>query len=150
MSNHTFSARESGFYVAAAIIAYDFDPEPIEDLDIGSLKFYMKTWNIYDEDNGKLTFTEIPTRPCKMSDFGENEDSYFYKASKSWERDLQFHYRKLKCPDIDMIDMFGNYDTEHTANLVITFEKCDRSIPGNTCKDDAEIDLWLREKYLIT
>ena len=94
---------EHGFYVAAAIIRYDFDPEPIEDPDVGTLKFYMKIWNIYDEENGGLEFKEVPTRPCKMSDFGESDDSYFYETSESWSRDLAIHFRKLKCPDYDKI-----------------------------------------------
>ena len=46
--------------------------------------------------------------------------------------------------------MYGNYETETTANLMITFEKCDRTVPGNTCKSDKEIDEWLSFKYIIT
>ena len=40
---------ENGFYIAAAITRYDNDPNPIEDPDIGTLKVYTKTWNVYDE-----------------------------------------------------------------------------------------------------
>ena len=52
-SNDTFTIAD-GFYVAAAITSYNNDPNPIEDPDIGTLKMYLKTWNVYDEENGGL------------------------------------------------------------------------------------------------
>jgi len=61
--NATLSGFD-GFYVAAAITGYDGDPNPIEDPTIGTLKMYLKTWNVYDEENGGLAFHEIPLRPC--------------------------------------------------------------------------------------
>ena len=111
-TNHTFSSIDHGFYVSAAVIRYDYTTEPIEDPDIGTLKFFLKSWNIYDGENGFLKFEEIPTRPCKLSDFGETDDSYFYQTSSAWERDLEINWRKLKCPDYEKIKMYGNYDTE--------------------------------------
>ena len=75
-SNDTLTIAD-GFYVAAAITNYNNDPRPIEDPDIGILKMYLKTWNVYDEENGSLTFKEIPLRPCTQNDFGDSSTTFY-------------------------------------------------------------------------
>ena len=90
-----------GFYVAAAITGYDGDPNPIEDPTIGTLKMYLKTWNVYDEENGGLSFHEIPLRPCQQSDFDKSPESPFFEPKESSLRDLSIYGGKLKCPQLD-------------------------------------------------
>ena len=43
--------------------------------------------------------------------------------------------------------MFGRYETQATKNIMIVFEKCDRSV--TTCKSDADINKWMQFKYII-
>ena len=35
---------ENGFFFAAGITQYDGKPEPLEDLSVGSIRFYIKSW----------------------------------------------------------------------------------------------------------
>ena len=53
---------------AAGITSYDEERNPIEDPEIGTIKFYYKSWDVANE-NDTLKFTEIPTRPCTKEDF---------------------------------------------------------------------------------
>ena len=76
--------RSDGFHVAAGIIDLNLDPSLtlIEDPEIGHLKFYIKE---FVAETGKLTFTELSTRYCQLSDFndfeGTNKESKFFKVS---------------------------------------------------------------------
>ena len=48
--------------------------------------------------------------------------------------------------------LWGNYDTSSARNLMLVFEKCDNSTRSNTeepCKSEAEIDDWMRFKYIL-
>ena len=62
-SDEAFSQKD-GFYIAAALTRYDGSSEVIEDPSIGTLKMYIKSWDVYDAENGGLKFTEIPLRAC--------------------------------------------------------------------------------------
>ena len=46
-SDEEFSQKD-GFYIAAALTTYDGSPESIEDPTIGTLKMYIKSWDVYD------------------------------------------------------------------------------------------------------
>ena len=43
--------------------------------------------------------------------------------------------------------MFGRYDTEAAQNIMVVFEKCDKT--KTTCKSDTAIHDWIDEKYII-
>ena len=53
------------------------------DPEIGEVKFYLKSWGVYDDDD-IITFTEVKTRMCNKEDFndvnGTNKESKFYKT----------------------------------------------------------------------
>ena len=90
-SDETFTS-ENGFMIAAAVTSYDGKSDDIEDETIGTIKMYYKQWDVYDEENGGLRFTQIPLRPCLPSDFntvdGSNEASKFYPTEKNSEKNL--------------------------------------------------------------
>ena len=46
-SDEAFSQKD-GFYIAAALTNYDGSSEVIEDPTIGTLKMYIKSWDVYD------------------------------------------------------------------------------------------------------
>ncbi len=82
-SSFTFSQID-GFAVAAAVTSYDGGGEPIEDPSIGTVKFYLKQWGL--DGNPGITFAEVTTRPCKITDFNlkdvdDEADSIFYPVN---------------------------------------------------------------------
>ena len=95
---------------AAGITAYDDERNPIEDPEIGTIKLYYKNWDVAKE-NDILKFTEIPTRPCTLEDFGNNK--IFYPIKETSEADMHKYWRKLKCVDKNtVLEIFGRYETQ--------------------------------------
>ena len=80
---------------AAAITAYDGNPYPIEDPEIGLIKLIYKSWDVAADDSS-LNFVEIPTRLCTKEDFTfsgqENSNSLFYPIKETSEADLNSLY----------------------------------------------------------
>ena len=52
----------------------------------------------------------------------------------------------MKCMDSDL-PLYGHYDSNEAANLMLVFEKCDSE--KRRCKSEKEIDEWLEFKYFI-
>ena len=116
----------------------------VEDPEIGLVKFYLKQWGL----NGVpgITFEEVKTKPCKPADFDEN--SQFYPLSQFSQDDFDTYSKKMKCVDQDSTNIFGSYNTDKASNLMIVFEKCNKT--ETVCKDDEIIDEWLEFKYIVT
>ena len=55
----------------------------------------------------------------------------------------------MKCIDDDQFDIIGNYNTDRAQNFMIVFEKCNSEVLGRACKDDKDINEWLKFKYII-
>ena len=51
---------DKGFAVAAGLTAFDGSRESIEDESIGTVKFYLKSWQNEEE----LNLTELESAPC--------------------------------------------------------------------------------------
>ena len=91
-ANETFSV-EKGFYLSAAVTKYNGDSSSIEDPTIATLKFYMKSWDIYDPStSGGLEWTEVKTKNCTANDFndidGSNTRSKFYPTNPMSELEV--------------------------------------------------------------
>ena len=54
----------------------------------------------------------------------------------------------MKCVDGEYLEIFGNYDSDRTSNLMVVFEKCNNKT--HTCKNDTEIEAWMKSKYIVT
>ena len=138
--------------MAAAITEYDSNPNPIEDPEVGIIKMYLKKWDVYDEERQGVTFEEVALRPCQENDFDLGNgasDSLFYDTNPSSKQDLANNWRKLKCiRDPQQLSLYGNYDTELAANLIIVFELCDPKL--RKCKTEDQIRNWMESKYIIT
>ena len=64
--------------------------------------------------------------------------------------DLHRYGRRLKCiKNLSQLNMWGNYNTDETVNLVVAFDKCDPKTSAVACKSDSEIEKWLQGKYFI-
>ena len=127
--DHKFSMSDQQFQVAAAITAYDGDPEPIEDPSYGTLVFKKKQWNYQDEPFVEFGFADLKSRPCTESDFNwgdgreSDKESLFYPIASFNKNDLKIYSGKMKCLDED-VDIFGNFDQQVASNLMVIFEKC--------------------------
>ena len=122
-------SSEHGFVIGAAVTSYDQNPESIEDEEIGTVKFYMKTWNV--AKNEGLNFRELVLGPCPMRGF-------FYRTNENSQGDFSHYGRKMKCIADDSFFIAGNYNTFEASQLMIVFERCDPD--QRVCKSDVEID----------
>ena len=74
-------SQEQGFQVAAAITSYDESSESIEDVEIGTIKFYIKWWRDAEseedgDDDDVWGFREVKTKPCNPErDFNDEDGS---------------------------------------------------------------------------
>ena len=126
--------------IAAGVSAYDGNHDPIEDPEVGTIKLIYKKWDVVG-DKDVMEFIEIPTRPCLKEDFEGNE-SIFYPAKETSVADMHLHWKQLKCVDKETeLSMFGRYDTQAGQNIMVVFEKCDRT--KRTCKTDTDIHDWM-------
>ena len=121
---------DDDFRVAAAITAFDSNYTVTEDPTVGEIKFVLKSWSLTEP----ITFTYLKDRPCNDADF-EGEDAFWplhpkYAAFRDYRK-------KMKCID-EPYQIWGDYNAEITQNLLVVFESCNRTVPGNNCKSEAE------------
>ena len=64
--------------------------------------------------------------------------------------DLNLYGNRLKCPEnkSDLV-VVGNFDSSAAANVMVVLEKCDNKTSTITCKSNAEIDAFLKFKYIL-
>lgn len=127
-------STKDGFYVGAAVTTYDSDAGVTEDETIGTIKFFLKRWNVAAQE--WLSFTELQTAPCALNSedvlvplapdtITQNEQrSDFFSINPMSEADVSVYGKKLKCPVLHY-DLYGNYNTDMGSQLMIVFEKCD-------------------------
>ena len=137
--------------LAATITGYSGQkPEPTPP-EIGSLKFYRKSW----DKEGWTKFTEIKTRPCKRSDFNygakSSAEATFYETMSSTHH-LDKYLDSMLCPaELDDFYCYGNFQQSDGSNLMIVFEECNAEIQSSVkCASKGEIDEWLKYKYIVT
>ena len=135
--------------IGAALTSFDQSTESIEDEEIGTIKFYIKTWNV--NKNEGLSWKELKQRPCQTSDFdqesNQSEASGFYQTNPVSVADIAAYGGKLKCID-EYYEISGTYDTSIGSSLQIVFEKCDPDV--RVCKQRAFINDWIKYKYIYT
>ena len=133
------------------ITAYDSNAEPIEDPSYGVLKPYYKSWGI--KEGGGVDFEELPIRNCTTQELhvGDETDanSDFFIPHPNSQKDLDFYYKKLKCLDVEKINVQGDYNSPKARSFVLLFEKCMNETFDGTCKSDQEIKDWLARKFII-
>lgn len=60
---------------------------------------------------------------------------------------MSIYGKKLKCID-EPYSILGDFNTDRAIALMTVIEKCNPEV--RSCKSEAEIDAWLRGKYLFT
>ena len=96
--------------IAAAVTSFDGNEESIEDEEIGTINFFLKSWNMNSNDG--LKWTELESRPCEPDDFKYEKDKNdgFYETNPISEAYLSIYGKKLKCI-VDDISISGNYES---------------------------------------
>ena len=116
------------------------------------LKAYYKTWGFDDNASG-VNFEELPTRNCTEKELHINgqsdSESNFFKSHRNSQGDVAFYFRKLKCLDVDKVEIQGDYNSPRTRSLAIIFEKCDNSTFTGTCQSEETINAWLARKFIL-
>ena len=90
-------------------------------------------------------------RQCTDEELGlgpqgyEDPRSKFYPVASGggW---LKNYSRKLNCID-QKIESMGTYNSDSAQKLQIGVVRCDPTV--RQCKSEAEIDLWLKRKFII-
>ena len=110
-SNTDRFTQKNDFMVAAALVDGSQKNIKIPE-DVGSFKFYRKTWKTEDG----LNFKEIETRPCSRDDFNwgnysfSDQKSLFYQAGDSLE-ELESTWSEYICiVDPNELYTSGNYN----------------------------------------
>lgn len=106
---------------------------------------FYENWNATSNVNAT-----IKQRPCKEEDFnfeGNENDSLFYHTDPTKTNDIKRKLNALQCVD-EQVKLTGNFDTEEAQVVGVLFLKCD-TIARKTCKTDAQVKEWLKEKFLL-
>ena len=110
------------------------------------LKPYYKSWGIKEDVKG-VDFEPLPMRECTKAELNIDDeevdpDSKFFAPHKTSISDLSFYYRKLKCLDLEDLEVQGDYNSPTTRSFVLLFEKCNSendNFKDVECKSDDEI-----------
>ena len=93
---------------AFGITDYDANDQPIEDPTYGLLLPFYKSWGLTEGDQ-VIDFEPLPTRDCTVAELHiHNEtdpNSQFYQPHPNSVTDLSFYYKKLKCLDVDKVEV---------------------------------------------
>ena len=119
----------------------------IEDPTYGTLRAYYKSWGIKKETAG-IDFELIETNACTRAQLGltkladDTESDYsqpplFYEHHPNGLSDVEYYYKKLKCPSQGELRIQGDYNAVRTRTLYLQFEMC-KSTAENPieCKDE--------------
>ena len=114
---------------------------------------------------GRNIENEVKTRPCTADEFdlGDSEEDdeeedkewYLLVLPNRLERNraktfIAEQFPKLRCYD-DEILFETESQREQDIKLRVMFESChERWYTGGTCKTDAEINEWIKDKSLVT
>ena len=78
-------------------------------------------------------------------------ESNFFKPHESGINDLTFYHKKMKCLDMNNIEVQGDYNSPTARSFVLTFVKCNNQTyegPG-FCRPESEIKKWIQRKFIL-
>ena len=111
--DHTqpFTAQQDGFFVAAALTAYDDNTEIIEDKRYGEIYFEHYGWG-NDGDSGSKA-VKLEQHYCSDEELGltESPDSLIFPIQEQALSTVTFYKKKFKCIDEDDLVIWGDYNS---------------------------------------
>ena len=152
-------SSDRGMTFAFGITHYDGDKEPVDDGSYGQVVARFVTWGL-DPNNGSTQVSPpIPTKRCSDEDLRlSGDNSKFYPAHMTSERDLNTYKKKLWCFDFDKfadaglkdaLEVQGDYNSDKARTIKMTFEKCNPETFSGTCQSDENISKWLVRKFFL-
>ena len=148
-TQHDIFSYENGLNIAVAFTAYDGDPVTLLDPTIGQVVFNHFYWG--PQDDGTFGSERIPIKShtCSRVELGLDQDeegSRFLPIYETSKQEVEFYHRKFQCVDKEDLFLHGDYNSLTANQFNVQLQRChDRS----DCKSEAEIDAYLRNKYLI-
>lgn len=103
-----------GFGIAAAFSAYDDETEPIDDPSVGELVFNHIKWGRNPDGTVLDGRYRISSHRCSRAELGledENEGTTLFPIDPNFKRDFEFYHKKLICPDVEDLRIFGGDNT---------------------------------------
>lgn len=145
---NTFYGADQNFTFAFGISTFTGSDTTVDIADYVSIGAQQSRWN--DTVGESYQTSALLYRPCTAEDFGLNgvksPDSKFFQAAPNQQVIFNSKLSSLQCIDQEL-SLQGNFNAEsgQLANVVLT--RCDSSV-RSTCKSDAEVKQWLRDKVI--
>lgn len=142
-----FTGRQ-GFNVAVGLTGFDDVKENILLPEYAEIKFAYAAWSVKDDNIEYDGLHFIQSHPCTDAELGL-EGTGHAEFMPIQERSLAYvnlYKRKLLCIERHELEIFGSFNSVRAQNLVVTLERCHGK---PYCKSDAEIDDFLKGKYLM-
>ena len=119
--DHVFN-YERGFNVALGFTAYDSNPEPILEPEIGEILFNHFSWgqSVDGVNTGSLDKrNKFPHHSCSSAELGLDEkdrsESKFLPVYPSSLSDVKFYQKKLMCADTENLFLYGDYNSSKAS-----------------------------------
>lgn len=79
-----------------------------------------------------MDFNDIPTSPCDQNKLlgaaSTEDDSIFYDLNDSSSADAHIYAPKMMCAtNLEDLKIQGSFDASKAENLMLVFEKCNKS-----------------------
>ena len=121
---HVINA-ESNFQLAAALVDYDGNTEPIDDPSYGELVIALYGWG-YEGHGGTLT-TDLKTHSCSDEELGLAGSDFL--LADTLVKDVRTKQKSFKCYDPNDVDIWGDYNSGKAQQLVVQFRICKSEDP---------------------
>ena len=110
---------------------YRFAVEQI-DQRVGQFQAWQADW----PRGGNRTFTPIELIDCQEF---VNDERWAIFLGDTRVQDKLNRGTQLLCPNVDSLEVQGQYEDEHFSYIQISLQACDSTIEGNQCFDAAEV-----------
>ena len=127
-SSFTITSND-GLKFAVGIIAYDGDPEPIDDPRYGQIIAKTVSWGFNDTQGiarDKIGLHRCSQRELHLEEESEDAESAatsrFFPIHQNSLKDVKLYQKKLWCLDQDVV-LQGDYNSDKAKVLKLSFEK---------------------------
>ena len=148
--------HEQGLNFAIGFTAFDKETEEILEPSYGKIVFMNYEWGERESGDYFAEYTEIPSHTCTKEELGiEGTNSLFMQIPQNQMKLVTTYQKKLKCIDPKYSKVNGDFNQDHASLLVMRLVRCGdglSTVPSQgseTCKSEAEITEFFRDKYLF-
>ena len=144
--NYKFSG-EDGFFLAAALTAYDTERNIIEEERYGELVIELYGWG-YDGGIGFSKPAPIDYHYCSDEELGffRGPDTQIFPIFSSQLAEVQLFRNKFKCFKKSSVELWGDFNSARAQQLTVKFKMCEGK---SICESKENIREWLKGKYIL-